>query len=435
MNRYITPGRAIAFVVGAAIVFTGWGMLFAPGGSGSNVALALVLAVVAVYLVTTNLGAYLDDLFFHGGSRERALLLRRSQQTLHDTRARLKVVLSSKRKKATLNADALQKTENALAKLEETVVNTQNNWSKKDRFAEQIAALASGNEAVAASIKSLFGKAPSQGGIFNGWDSLLMALVAALALRAFIVEPFQIPSGSMIPTMLVGDHLFVSKLRYGIMNPLSRDPSYLVRWSSPKPGDVVVFDAPDYVGTNARETWIKRVIAGPGQTVRLVDTMVYVDGKPYKHLGPGTQVSYLDYYPSGDRSSFFGDSGQGVWREQQAIYNREEIAEGLVHDIYQRVPERRLPFEGNWPMPGQGSMPGLTCSADSCRVNEGHVFVMGDNRGNSSDGRVWGALPIDNVKGKAIFIWMSVDGSRLSVELGRFTLPGFRWERWFKGIH
>ena len=90
----------------------------------------------------------------------------------------------------------------------------------------------------------------------------------------------------------------------------------------------------------------------------------------------------------------------------------------------------------NWPSPNirPHALKGLTCAPDGCTVDEGHVFVMGDNRDSSNDGRVWGAVPIDYIKGRALFIWMSVDGSERSVELGRFTLPRSRWDRLFTVI-
>ena len=80
-------------------------------------------------------------------------------------------------------------------------------------------------------------------------------------------------------------------------------------------------------------------------------------------------------------------------------------------------------------------MKGLSCTPDECTVKDGFVFVMGDNRDHSSDGRFWGAVPVDNIKGKALFIWVSVDGSEESVHAGKFTLPRFRWERLFRWIH
>jgi signal peptidase I len=264
--------------------------------------------------------------------------------------------------------------------------------------------------------KAFLGKLPRKG-LLGGFESLTMALLGALALRILIVEPFQIPSGSMIPTLLVGDHLFVSKLSYGVMNPFSREPSYLIRWATPEAGDVMIFEAPDYVPNNAGATWIKRVIAGPGQRIQIKNSVVQVDGKPYPHVVENQLVHYYDYYMS-----------HNLWREEAALLTREQITPKVTHDIYMANPEE------DWPNAEQPKLTGLTCDRDSCLVDEGHVFVMGDNRGGSMDSRWWGALPIKNIKGKALFIWMSVNGRNQSLSLGRFTLPEFRWARWFREI-
>jgi signal peptidase I len=198
---------------------------------------------------------------------------------------------------------------------------------------------------------------------------------------------------------------------------------YLVRWGMPQPGDVVVFEAPPWVPNNAGEDWIKRVIAGPGQRVKRVGTTLYVDDKPYSELGDGTLTAYQDFEESA--------GGHGAWREKSAS-QRQEAIPGRTHLSMVDVP----PQATNWPTatyPYSGQR-GLSCSVAECTVNDGHVFVMGDNRDHSLDGRVWGAVPIDAIKGRALFIWVSVDGSENSVQLGRFTLPKHRWDRLFQWI-
>lgn len=403
MNSYFKPGRVIAFLLSSTLVFILWGMIFQPGGLGANVLLALVVAGMVIYNSTKNLGAFLDDLLFEGGSREKAFLMRRARNELKLYREKLS---KASRKRRSQFRDQMLQFEKAMNELEAHILAPRPNL-KHVRDAMAL---------VDTTAKAFLGKLPRKG-LVGGFESLVMALLGAMALRIFLVEPFQIPSGSMIPTLLVGDHLFVSKLSYGIMNPLSSKPSYLVRWAEPKPGDVMIFTAPAYVPSNAGATWIKRVIAGPGQEVFIKDSVVYVDGKPYPHTQPNELVHYYDYYMS-----------YNLWREEAALYTREQVPGSANHAIYMANPEE------DWPVADQPILPGLSCEGERCIVQEGHLFVMGDNRGGSMDSRYWGALPIENVKGKALFIWMSVYGREQSVQLGSFSLPAFRWSRWFSWI-
>jgi signal peptidase I len=372
-------------------------------------------------------------MFFHGGSRERALALRHAEQVARE--AETKIEGYKRKAKSEAQTEAIKNGQKVINNTFAAVAEMRARpTSDPKTIAADIKRATEEEAKVQAAVKAVVGKPLTSHGPFGGWLSLVGALAAAIALRMFIIEPYQIPSGSMIPTLLVGDHLFVSKLSYGIMNPFSRQPSYLVRWSTPEPGQVVVFEAPSYVGHNAGETWIKRVIARPGQTVRIENTVVYVDGKPYPHIIPDEMVRYKDYESSGIQGRFFGESGDGVWQEREGVYTIEQIGD-VKHSIYQRPEGKRIRFETSWPGLFGGPYEGLECEVDLCRVKDGYVFVMGDNRGYSSDGRFWGALPLENIKGRALFIWMSVDGSDSSISFGRFALPGFRWSRWFNAIH
>ncbi|MEM1024700.1 MAG: signal peptidase I [Myxococcota bacterium] len=238
-------------------------------------------------------------------------------------------------------------------------------------------------------------------------ESLVVAGLIALALRAFVVEPFKIPSGSMFPTLKVGDHLFVSKFLYGLRVPDIPGSEYnlwFLRWSQPSRGDVIVFRNP----TNLAEDYIKRVVAVEGDEVEVDGSEVFVNGRPL----PRDSIPELALDQEGDESSrglAFEAFMEGPFESE----NRYEV-------IYEKG-KRVGGFEGL-------ELNGFDCALAGsgrrrCRVKPDHVMVMGDHRTNSRDSRVWGGVPIENIKGKALFIWWSY-GSR----------QGIRWARFGKGV-
>lgn len=224
---------------------------------------------------------------------------------------------------------------------------------------------------------------------------LVALLIAKLSLGFYHVT-----GGSMLPTLQHGDRFFIAKLSYGITNPFSSEPNYLIRFGLPKQGDVIVYQAPSYVGRKARESWIGRVMAGAGQRVRLKDTVVYVDDKPCPHIKPEEAVRYKDFSPG-----LFSDEGQ--WMERSGYHTIEQLGD-VAHGIYQNPVGTRSRIENDWSKPenslDDGNYPGLDCGPEDCKVKEGYVFVMGDNRGNSNDSRLWGALSVENIKGRVLFV-------------------------------
>lgn len=416
-THFITKGRVIAFALALLGVYVLWGVVFSPQGTGSNVVLGLLVAVALIYLVTMNVGSMLDHAMAPARERPAREVLRIAGPLLDEARRlrgergrRARTVPAEVRAELT---SQIERVEAAQQAIHDALAAGADCTPLVDELRRQL-------EQLDARMHEGFGAARGAS-LFAQVRSLGVAFAIALALRAFVVEPFQIPSSSMIPTLLIGDHLFVARFWYGFSVPFAREPSYFARWSTPEPGDVIVFTAPPWVGQNAGEDWIKRVIARAGQTVKMRDGIVYVDNEPYRFVGNGADEEYRDF-----------DEYSGRWHAARARHQREQLPSGRTHDVYLSYPTRL-----EWPnaVPGQRPLlSGLDCTANDCTVKEGYVFVMGDNRDNSSDGRVWGAVPIDNVKGRALFIWMSVDGSERSVDFGRFTLPAFRFERLFQGI-
>jgi signal peptidase I len=211
-------------------------------------------------------------------------------------------------------------------------------------------------------------------------ESIGVAILVALFLRAFVIEAFKIPSGSMIPTLQVGDHIFVNKYLYGLRIP-GTDLKFfgVVR---PARGEVVVFRFPNpyHLASEEDKDFIKRIVAVEGDTVEVRDRVLYVNGKPVPHdpVRPGEPCVYEDIL----------DEGSGVFMEKRC----EPYAERLGRHTYTTY------FD-----PGTGS----PRSWQPRTVPPRSVFCMGDNRDNSHDSRFWGPVPVDLIKGRSMFIWWS----------------------------
>ncbi|MEM7589643.1 MAG: signal peptidase I, partial [Myxococcota bacterium] len=360
MKNRLSWGHIVAFFVVLGFVFVCWSVVFTKGGIGANIVLGVLVAVWFTTSATNRLARALNTWIFHGGSRQRMQLLLQAQELLQQYKDALQ---SPKRKKLPLPADVKQ-VKQAYDHLQKSVERAQHTRVFSPQQAqEEIQQLQQGMKRLHENLRNC----PALQGSSNWYGAVTLgiALLAALLLRICVIETYQIPSGSMIPTLQVGDHLFVSKLSYGLLNPLSK--GYWVQGKGPQPGDVVIFTAPAHVGERAGQTWIKRVIATAGQKIYVKNSVVYVNDKPYTHVQPPHWVSYKDY--------------NGVqWQAKRAQQTVQQVSSSIKHSIL-------LPyFQANWPQPDT-QLPGLQCTWDSCRVQPGHLFVMGDNRGNSADGR------------------------------------------------
>ena len=188
-------------------------------------------------------------------------------------------------------------------------------------------------------------------------------LFIVLVVRSFVIEPFQIPSGSMIPTLEVGDFILVNKFSYGLRLPVSG--TKVLELGEPRHGDVMVFTPP-----NDERYFIKRVVGLPGDEVRFIDNFLYINGK--KMPQESSEQKAMRDTPNGQR-------GYSVMSEQ---------LQGVGHLI------RKQDTAGRY---GRNFM---------VVVPEGHYFMVGDNRDNSFDSRAWGPVPEANVVGKAFAVWM-----------------------------
>ena len=208
--------------------------------------------------------------------------------------------------------------------------------------------------------------------------SFFPVILAVLLLRSFLVEPFRIPSGSMMPTLLVGDFILVNKFAYGIRLPVLNKK--IVTIDEPERGDVVVFRYPK----NPSIDYIKRVVGLPGDKVGYYNKIVYINGEPSGQVPAGVYV------------------GKGSGVSMSGASERREQLGGIQHDIL--VMPRTPGLEGEY------------------IVGEDEYFVMGDNRDNSNDSRYWGTVPEANLVGKAFRIWMNWDGANKGVEWDRIGM-------------
>jgi len=195
--------------------------------------------------------------------------------------------------------------------------------------------------------------------------SFFPVLFVILMIRSFLVEPFTIPSSSMVPSLLIGDFILVNKFTYGLRLPVANVK--VLEIGDPERGDVVVFRKPGENGVN----YVKRLIGLPGDTVTYQGKMLYVNEQQMTLSQIGRYV------------------GQGSNAESTGAELLQENLDGVEHQLLQ-MGLRRSP-EGTWAVP------------------EGHYFVMGDNRDNSEDSRSWGMVPEGNLVGKAFFVWMHWD--------------------------
>ena len=208
----------------------------------------------------------------------------------------------------------------------------------------------------------------------SAWDGIkgfLWVILFALTVRWLLVEPYRIPSGSMIPSLAVGDQIFVNKLSYGVRVPFTTNQ--LIEFSEPTRGDVAVFVCPDTPELN----YIKRIVALAGDEVVVRNGILSVNGEVLSRESQGDKVFQDRHFES------------STWFEFNAL-EETEGNHGVSYEVL-----------------ADNARPAPTRDFGPFVVPDGHVFMMGDNRDHSRDSRVFGAVPVGHIMGRAMFIWWS----------------------------
>jgi signal peptidase I len=211
---------------------------------------------------------------------------------------------------------------------------------------------------------------------------LFPVILVVFLLRSFLFEPFKIPSGSMIPTLLVGDLILVNKYHYGVRLPVINKK--IIANKDPQRGDVMVFRYPKDTSID----YIKRVVGIPGDEISFRNQQLYVNGE----AAPLEQTPPPGFYDE-EALRYFPE-----FKEKFGSVEHRILVNPQSQPFYGAEDKITFPFRENCRYSAEGV---------TCKVPAGHYFMMGDNRDNSQDSRFWGFVPDENIVGRAFFVWMN----------------------------
>ncbi len=247
----------------------------------------------------------------------------------------------------------------------------------------------------------------------EGWGSFAVAIIIALVIRWGLIEAYVIPSASMLPTLLIHDHIFVNKAIYGIRVPFSE--KWLVQFKKPERGEVIVFKYPK----DPSVSFIKRIVGVPGDKIFYENGKLIINDKVLETEEQATGGEWDNVAKSDFRRE--DDENSAEQADDKTNYNHFiEHLDNHTHSILLRKDHRFGRSEGPWTVP------------------EGTLFCMGDNRDNSHDSRYWGFMPEENLLGRAMFVWLSCEETLPNlgpIPLSFLCNPlTIRWSRFFHEV-
>jgi signal peptidase I len=236
----------------------------------------------------------------------------------------------------------------------------------------------------------------------QAFASLAGAIIFILAIRWALFEPYVIPSGSMLPTLLIHDHIFVNKFAFGVRLPFASH--YAFRFSEPKRGDVLVFRSVE----NDDMFLVKRVIGLPGDEIQLRNDGLYINGLKAPTAPVADAEALLKDWTPDSRNEAIAQNE--ILEESLPSGKSETVTHAVFRDKEDPQPESSV-----------------------IKVPEGNLFMSGDNRDHSADSRMWGTLPIDRVLGRASIIWLSCEEAMAQTNQ-LCNLQTMRWHRLFTSV-